>query len=104
MYQNDWSYMKNIKKLIALTTVMALCASQAQSQDFGGYQDPGYVTDSPAYDDGFAASTDNRVAWGVAGVVVVGVIIWLATRHHHHHHHSSSRSSSSSSSSSFSHN
>lgn len=71
--------MKSIKKLIALATVMALCTSQVQAQDYSGP----YVE---AYDDSVSA-TDNNTALWIGGAVAAGILIWLLTHHHHHHHH-----------------
>ena len=96
--------MKKVKKLIALTTAMALCASQVQGQEYDGAYDGTVNDDSAAYYDSGRASY-----WSAAipiGAIIVAAIIIATNRHHHHHHGSgdgggrsrSSRSSRSSSS------
>lgn len=84
--------MEKIKKLIALTAVMTLFASQIQAQDNG---------DSSAayYDSGRASYLSAALP---IGALAVAAII-IATTDRHHHHGSSSSSSGSSSSHSHSH-
>ncbi len=82
--------MKKMQKLIALTAVMALCAGQAQGQDY--YDD----NTSAAYSDSGRASIMS-VALPVTALVVAAVLIATTDNHHHHHGRSSSSSSSSSS-------
>lgn len=86
--------MKNIKKLVALTSIMALCAGQVQGQEC----DTTVCDDSAAYCD-----CDPGSYWSAAipiGAIAIAAIIIATTSHHHHHHHSSSGGDPSSSSSS----
>ncbi len=95
-YQKELN-MKNLRNLIALTTVMALCAGQVQGQE------PEYVDDSSAayYDSGRASYMSALLPIGA--LVVAAIIIATTNRHHHHHSstdttttgHFGSRSSSS---------
>lgn len=93
--------MQKIKKLIALTTVMALFAGQVQGQTI--VQDDSYCCDAEAYCDSGCASYLSA-ALPIGALAIAAIIIATTNRHHHHHSSSSSSSSShshSSSSSSF---
>jgi hypothetical protein len=83
--------MNKLKKLIALTTMMALFGSQVQAQ--GQEVDGGAVDDSAAYYDSGRASYLSA-ALPIGAIAVAAVII--ATTGNRHHHSSSSSSSSSS--------
>lgn len=83
--------MKNMKKLVFLTAVSALCAGQVQAQN-----DSCYYTDAcaPAY-----CESEDSCCWSAAiplGALAVAAIL-IATTDHGHHHSSSHRSGSSSS-------
>lgn len=91
--------MKKIKKLIALTAVLALFSSHVQGQQYETMPD-----DSAAYNDSGRASYLSAAL--PIGALVVAAIIIATTNNNHHHHSSSSsggRNSSSSSSNSHSH-
>lgn len=79
--------MKNMKRIIAWTSVMVLCAGQVQSQT---YVDDG---SGDAYSDSGYASYMSA-ALPIGALAVAAIIIATTNRHHHH---------SSSSSSSYSH-
>lgn len=69
--------MNIFKKLISLTAVLALCASQVQAQE--------YCDDcSPAYCDSEKASYLSA-ALPIGALVVAAIIIATTDRHHHHH-------------------
>lgn len=87
--------MNNIRKFIALTTVMALCVGQIQAQEYCDTNE----CDSAAYCDCGRASY-----WSAAipiGALIIAAIVIASTsggggHHHsssdHHHHHRSSSS------------
>src|SRR5690242_7387521 len=83
-------YMNKIKKLIALTSLMALCVSQIQGQEFAA---PAYSEQSDALNDSEEASYLSALL-PIGALVVAAVII--ATTNRNHHHHSSSGSGSNS--------
>lgn len=76
--------MKKIKKLIILTTAMALLAGQVQGQG----------QDSACCDDSSAAYEDCENASYLSAALPIGAIavaaIIIATTNRHHHHGSSS--------------
>ena len=93
--------MDKIKKMIALTAVLSLFASQVQAQAQESYEEEPCA----AYCDSESCSYLSA-ALPIGALAVAAVIIATTNRHHHHHSSSSNSSSSSShvhsSSSSFS--
>jgi hypothetical protein len=88
-------FMEKIKRLIALTAVMTLFATQVQGQE---YYDEGCAEScGDAYCDSGTASYMSA-ALPIGALAVAAIII--ATTNRHHHHSSSSSSSSHSHSSS----
>lgn len=88
--------MNYIRKLIAMTAVMSLCATQIQAQDYcQPCETPCEAPCGDAYCDSGCASYLSA-ALPIGALVVAAIIIATTNRHHHH-------SSSSCSSSSFSH-
>lgn len=116
-------YMKKLKKLIALTSLFALCTTQVQGQEMN-YNNPEFTSyvynDQDANNcgtcaDDCAAYCDSGTAtkWSAAipvGAVVIAAVLIASNRSHHSKHSSGGgggrkfRHHSSSSSSSMSHN
>jgi hypothetical protein len=84
--------MNKIKKLIALTSMMALCASQIHGQE--NCAPPMYSEQSDALNDSEEASYLSALL-PIGALVAAAVIIATTNRHHHHHHSSSGGGSSS---------
>ncbi|SPJ31923.1 hypothetical protein [Candidatus Protochlamydia amoebophila] len=74
-----------MKKLLMLTTAMAMLVGQVQGQE--------YYDETQAYDDSNRASTMSALL-PIGALVVAAIIIATTDRHHHHHRDSSCGSSS----------